>query len=682
MADVEALKRALINADQAGDVAAATALAKALRAEMEGQQQAAQPEPQMGSLQAMGRGALQGATISLADEMAGFGAQQKAMWQGATDRDMLAQLNAARDAGDMAKFTELQKQIMQGGFGARDQATQEARALNEQAAQQAPGSYIAGNIAGAVATLPLTGGASFTANLPKGAALGSRMLAGTKDAALYGGAYGFGAGTDTQSRVSEGLTGALTGAALGGAIPAVAQGVKTLAKPFTDAVKGWRDPSGYAAQKLSERLSNDGKSLAQIERKMQSNPGMSLADVSGDNTRNLLRTVTNIPGKAQETVAARLRMRQLGQGDRLKDNISRTFANPDAYLSVKDDIAATAKQLASPLYEKAYANPVPFTFELEGILKTPSGRAALQRAAKIAGDEQAPFAQWFANIADDGKVTIKRVPDMRAWDYIKRGFDDVIDSQTDSITGKITTSGRAVVGLKNRLLGYLDKENPVYAQARKVAADGFRLDDALEFGRKSQQMSAEAVRRKFASFSEAEQQAARVGYAEALRKNIDAGGWTHNKIRQVMGSPEQYRRLQAMFKSKDEFKTFRQSIINEARKQRTFDTVRGNSTTAKQLMDLQDAGMLAEGAGMVKDAASGNLAGIARTASAIISRMGGLTPEVASEMANRLMATNPAVSRSVMQELQKISASNAAASQKAALVQSLVGRITASQTAQ
>ena len=678
MADIETLKRALINADKAGDVAAATALAKALREQMTVDQGPEQPS----RTESFIRGAAQGATFNLADEIAGGAAQKKALWQEATNRDRLRAMNEARLAGDWDAFRALQKEIMQGGMTAGQQATEQYRQSDTASQEANPGSFLAGNLGGAVATLPITGGASFTARLGQGAGMIPRMVAGAKDAAVYGSAYGAGAGEDIQDRVTGGLAGAVVGGTIGAAVPPLVSGVKNLGAPVIDAFSARINPDAYGARKLAERMASDGTDLTQVGARMERQPGLSVVDVSGENSRNLLRTITNVSGPAQNRVQTQLRLKQMGQGDRLKDAISRTFADPDGYLSVKDEIAAIAKREAAPLYERAYANPVPFTRELENLLSTPSGKVALQKAVKLAGDEQAPFKQWFANIADDGTVTIKRVPDMRAWDYIKRGFDDVIDRETDNITGKMTTAGRAVVGLKNKLLRELDDANPAYAQARKVASDGFRMDEALEFGRKAGSMSAQVVSRKFAAMSEAEKQAARVGYAEAMRKKIDGAGWTHNKVRQLLGSPEQYRVLRAMSKTPGDFKALRSAIFNEARKQKTFDAVRGNSTTARQLADMQEAGGMQEGLGLVRDASTGNIAGLINATGNILRRIGGLTPETADAMAKRLMTSNPQSARQVIQELQAINARRLTSAQKASQVQSIISRVTAQQSAQ
>lgn len=221
----------------------------------------------------------------------------------------------------------------------------------------------------------------------------------------------------------------------------------------------------------------------QAANRMASNPGSNLADVGGENLRNLLRTTVNIPVPARQATNARLTMRQFGQGDRLKDAISKTFADPEAYAASKDLIEETAKREAAPVYRSAYEKPVHFSETLEGILAKPAGKAALRHAETLAGNEQVPFKQLFVNITDDGGKVVRRVPDTRGWDYIKRSLDDMIGREQDSITKKYSNEGRILIGLKNKMLEEVDRLNPEYARARSIWSGSAELDKALEAGR-------------------------------------------------------------------------------------------------------------------------------------------------------------------------------------------------------
>lgn len=651
MADTQRLAQALKNADAAGDTQAASRIAQAIR-----QTQAEQEPEKEGFVTPNGPDpistkVLQGATFGFADEIIG---------------GLVA-------PGRMLLHGETLSEGFQNGrkafLGAEKFAEENHPTLSTVA-----------EVGGALATggALARGGLLASTRLAPQAGLGARTGAAALDGAIAGAAVGAGNSDGLEGRASGAVSGGLTGAAIGGAIPAAGDVIKGVASPVINSIKARINPQGFATQKISERLANDGTDLAQVQRRLSN--GQNIADTAGNSTRDLLRTSTNIAGNARNQVTTSLTLRQIGQGDRLKSAISRTFADPDSFLTVKDELAESARAAAKPLYEKAYAKPVPFSFELEKILDTSAGKAALRKASQIASNEQVPFAQWFANIADDGTTTIKRVPDMRAWDYIKRGLDDVIDGQTDNLTGKVTNQGRAVVGLKNRLLSHLDEANPDYGKARKAYAGAAQIDEALEFGKNSNKLSPEAVRRKVSSMSAAEKEAARIGAAETLRKSIDDSGFTTNAIRRIMGNRSQFQRLRALFDNPSQFKAFRKEIFSEARKQKTFEAVRGNSSTARQLADMQDAGGLQEAGGLAADAAQGNVGRVISGIGNIIVRAGGLTPEVADNIGRQLTTTNPSKVNNLMAQLQNIERAQMASSQKSKLIQDAISRVTINQT--
>ena len=129
--------------------------------------------------------------------------------------------------------------------------------------------------------------------------------------------------------------------------------------------------------------------------------------------------------------------------------------------------AITARQqAASPLYQRAYANGIQWNDELANLMTRPAMREAWTRAQQIAANEGHTLPQ-IISVAQDGTVTINRVPDMRAIDYIKRGLDDVVQGARNQTTGRIETdAGRGVDRLRREFLGIVDGLNPDYAAAR------------------------------------------------------------------------------------------------------------------------------------------------------------------------------------------------------------------------
>ena len=547
--------------------------------------------------------------------------------------------------------------------------TREAQRI---AQEENPNSYMAGQVAGGVGSMILTGGASAA---PKSG--WELVKTGAKTGGFYGGLYGGGSAEGGwKDRVSGAVGGTVAGTVLGAGIPIVAKTVKSVAKPAFDAIYARFRPEQFADQKILQRIISNGSTAETLANKMAQNPGSAPVDVGPKSLRTLLRTATNIPGPAKDRVTTQLNVRQFGQGDRIKDVISKTFADPDAYLSQKEAIAEATKKAAAPLWKQAMEKPVHYSESLESILNTSAGKSALSKAEQLASNEQEPFKQIFVNVMENGQMVAKRVPDARGWQYVKSAMDDMINAQTDSITGKMTNEGRILVGLKNRMLSELDAANPAYAAARKASATGFELDNAIEVGKKSLTMSPEALKRQLANMNPAEREAARVGAAEALRAKIDASGFTHNSALKVMGGRQQAKNLEMLFESKAKFAEARKAIFAEMRKRATYDTVKGNSTTVAQAADMVEAGALPESAQFATQAITqGPINATFSWIGSKLKLIGGFTPRVADEIAKKLMTTNPATVHQLTNELMKLERAGISSAQKSQATQALLTRL-------
>jgi hypothetical protein len=520
------------------------------------------------------RGAADTASFGLADELAASAERNNVL-----NPDNYSTLSdAARTISNLNPATAIVNQI--GSMVAPDEQTESI--LRRERAFQAhredidPTATTAGRISGALlgAGSLIKARAPLMASLPANATLGAKVAQGSKAGALYSGLYGLGSGEGVGDRISEGAKQAATGAIIGGAIPGVTAGIKAVAKPVTDAVKGHLRPEVFANRKVTERLANANLTPEQAAKRLQNNPGNSLADIGGKSAQNLLKTATNIPGKAQQRVQTQLVLKQMQQGDRIRNAIRTTLADPDGYLTAKDEIAENASKLAAPLYKKAYETPVPFTESLEGILKTPAGKRALIKAQEKIANSQSQFKHQFAQVADDGSVKITRVPDTQGWDYVKRALDDEI-SQLRRAGAK--DDARILTNLKNKMLDEIDEANPAFAEARKVWSGQASMDDALELGREALEQSPEATRRLLAKMSEADKQAYRIGVADALRKKIGRTDFTHNALLKFFSSRDAVANLRAAFASDEQFAEFRKAMFAEARKRSTYNVVTGQA---------------------------------------------------------------------------------------------------------
>lgn len=696
MATIEELQDALVNADKAGDASAARMLAD----EIVRMSSAPAEKPESDKSQAVRedlaktnndffqgkndgalrnadsfmRGAADTISFGLADEASALGARYNPL-------DPANYSSVSKAAETLSNLNPITNVINQGKqLLAPDEDMQsklrQERAFQAQRDDIDPAASTTGRIAGALtgAGALIKARAPLMAALPSNATLGAKVAQNVKAGALYSGLYGAGSGEGLGGRLMEGGKQALTGAAIGGVIPLATAAIKAPFKPITDAITGYFRPETFANKKIVERLGNDLITPERAAHLMARRPGSNLADVAGDNTKSLLKTAANVPGRAQSKINARLNLRQMQQGDRIKTTIRQTLAEPDGYLGVIDDINTTAREAADPLFAAANDIPIPFTRSLEDALETPAGRRALATAERLAANEQQPFRQMFINMVDDETGIARRVPDVRGWEYIRQALDDMIEAQRDPLRGnRLTNEGRILVGLQERMFREVRGANTPYDQALQIWRGGHSLENAVNAGREVLSQSPEATRRAMANLSEAERQAYRIGIATDIRDKIGGGNITHNALLKFFSSKDQIESLREAFETPAQFRAFREAMFSEAGKRQTYNVVKGNSTSAKQLADMADAGGLQEGVEFVQGAAtSGITATTLRWIGSHLKMLGGFAPEVADQVQRRLLTADPEAVRQIAAELAALNTQRISSDQRRQIIQRLV----------
>jgi hypothetical protein len=253
---------------------------------------------------------------------------------------------------------------------------------------------------------------------------------------------------------------------------------------------------------------------------------------------------------------------------------------------------------------------------------------------------------------------------------LKTSQSDAIKSVRDGIRDALKSAGETMPGTK---------DGP-YAVAAKIAGDSISADKALEFGRKAFDTDPRLLVRGLRGMTSDDRELARIGLVEKLREKIDKAGFTHNAILKIFSSREDVNRIRPFFRREEDWQAFRKTIFNEARRRKTFDTMRGNSTTAKQLNDMVDAGRLGETAGVAASAATGGLlSGAVNMAVNAARRVSGITPETANRMAKVLMARDPQVVQQILSRLSRIEASKAGREEKANAIRQIVTAVIAGQ---
>lgn len=229
-----------------------------------------QPKPEVSQLESGLRGAYKGATANFGDEiqaaggaLVGYAADKL---YGNKDRSLADNYN------DAIKLTR--------------KAEQEARESN-------PDTYLAGQVAGTIATGVGAGatkaGQAVTNSLRTGNA-GARIVKGAATGAVSGGVYGAGEGEGKERLKSAGL-GAVYGGVTGGVIPAVGAVVKPVLKEVENVYKGFKAPDVEALQSASKSIKDTSSAAYQ-----------SMRNSNATLNRSAINTITANVGKEVNSV--------------------------------------------------------------------------------------------------------------------------------------------------------------------------------------------------------------------------------------------------------------------------------------------------------------------------------------------------------------------------------------------
>jgi len=405
--------------------------------------------------------------------------------------------------------------------------------------QDNPGTSMALRTAGGIAgTVPMAAAAAPLAAGMVPASLGGQVLAGGATGMIGGGVEGavsgYGSGTDSESRVenaqSRGKLGAVMGAGAGIAMPAIAAGAKPVINKIADALTSSRRAAEVGLSKpsasiLSRGLDADGSfggsGAANIAR---AGPDGMLAD-AGPNARTLLDTAIQRSGPAGVQAQRAIEQRASGAGVAIRDTMDATLGAPQGIGASARGIAANARPALREAYDRAYNLPIDYASDagrnIEATLKRVPSRIMKQavdtanEAMQVAGTTN---KQILADIADDGTVVFREMPNVQQLDEIKKALGEIGANEVDQF-GRPTAAGARAKMLARDVKNATSDAVPEYAAAVKLGGDKIAEDQALDLGRKilRPNTTREQVLDAVADASEAE----RAALAQGLRYDIE-----------------------------------------------------------------------------------------------------------------------------------------------------------------
>jgi hypothetical protein len=460
-------------------------------------------------------------------------------------------------------------------------------------AEEHPVVDTAAEIGGGIAA---TGAAAATATGAKllgltGKTLPQLMGRGATSNAIVGAA-------DAAVRGDDPLSAAAVGGAIGGVAPGVGRLINSkIVEPVRNLVRGFSDPAGEAERRVAGAIDRDirnkdrGLSLKEMTDATASGQPAALVDAGGETTRALARSAANTSPEARSTLNRTIDERFESQSPRLADWLRSTFHYPDASAQ-QDALDKIARTVNRPNYAKAYSEgaDMRFTEGLEQISQAPVVQDAIRKAMVSGKNEAAkmgftPPKNPFA-FDETGRLKLKAnadgskmEPNLQFWDVVKRSLDK---------TGTPEARDWARI-----LREHLDDVVPSYATARAGAAKFFGAGDALEAGEKfvgaSQRFGIPEARKALSKMSADEKQLFQDGYVSRLVQTIEQTGDRRTVLNKIMNSDaarqEMYTALGPQRAKEVEARLRVEGIMDLAR-----PAVQGNSTTARQLVELGLAG--------------------------------------------------------------------------------------------
>jgi N-acetylmuramoyl-L-alanine amidase len=259
---------------------------------------------------------------------------------------------------------------------------------------------------------------------------GTNAAIGATDAAVRGG------------NVGQIATEGALGAAGGGALPVLGKAIGWGASKLL----GMAAPvASSAGNVVANRLAAGGASAGDVTSAMAANPTLRPIDVNP----GLLQTAQRVAAKG----------------------------SPEARAIIDQSVGSTTSQPPlSPLYAKAYAEPVVVSKEIQQVLDTTEGQKALASAQSLARAE--------LKLPDSAPDPINPAdPGTQGFDYIKRAYDAKITKLFAKPGG--AQMGRALAQQRDQLVASVDAQNPYYAPARAEAQSQIQAAQATTASNKT-----------------------------------------------------------------------------------------------------------------------------------------------------------------------------------------------------
>jgi hypothetical protein len=324
-----------------------------------------------------------------------------------------------------------------------------------------------------------------------------------------------------------------------------------------------------------------------------------LLEIGGENVEALARKAGGEIGEGRAVIEKFRNTVLEGQTRLVKDIAERTLVQPNR--SFLDDVTALETQMkrqAQPLYDEAFKQSIKVTDDIKSMINTPAGKNALKKAVNLIRQEgKDPAAMGI--IKDKKKLTLADDVGVEALDSIKRGFDDIIESSRDKTTGKLVLDqmGRATNKTRADFRSAVDELSPVYKEARDAFAGPATLKNALLDARnaaKKPAVTADQIAARMKDMTASEKEFYRSGFMRGIMDIMEGGITDVNRVRALVKSEKLVGKLEVIFDNKEMAKQFVDQLREAEKLSKRVQVVSPStgSQTALRQADIESIGAI------------------------------------------------------------------------------------------
>jgi len=341
----------------------------------------------------------------------------------------------------------------------------------------------------------IVGGTVLASAIPNPAAAPTLLGQTLQSAAVgagYGAASGFGSGEGgVIDRAKSAGSGAVIGGTIGAAVPALANLAQKGWRAAVDAVGRYRTGAEVSkALGVDPRTGRVLTSLVGMEdpASMQTalaKPNAMLAD-AGPTLSGSLDASIQAPGDASRIALGRINDRASASLTGLNNALDTTMGAPLGVNTAREGVRSGTEAARSTAYNAAYAQPIDYSSAEGMALEALQGQLpseAVSYANKLMRLKGEKSSQILIDVASDGSVKFKGLPDVRQWDYIKQALDHLAESgDGQGALGGQTRIGAAYKSLSRQVRDSVAAAVPEYATALETASDAISRSQGIKFG--------------------------------------------------------------------------------------------------------------------------------------------------------------------------------------------------------